>query len=314
MLELVAPFVRRGRHADLAASDRLRRRVVFKPTLHPGSAVFLSLRETLTLEDLSSGSYRLTRLLTPPAGPIARLEAEGQDPGELLARVVDVPPLRQFRAAGSVAISLSFRLESKSTSPLLTSGAAQLGGIALTLDASIPRGPAAVAVSRPPGDELKLPEDALAVLGGAWSRLRNSGDGWAGELQLSGREPRRSRQAEAAITAAAAHLARLLEEPPCRFHERWVAARWRVFLRRLVPLAVCAGLILCAAAVPKLHLAAGSGLRMLILNSPPLLMMLFFCLREVPIVEFPPLPRRSDAASWRERQAASGASATQAPG
>jgi hypothetical protein len=39
---------------------------------------------------------------------------------------------------------------------------------------------------------------------------------------------------------------------------------------------------------------------MLILNSPPLLMILFFCLREIPIVEIPPLPRRSDAQSWRE--------------
>jgi hypothetical protein len=77
-----------------------------------------------------------------------------------------------------------------------------------------------------------------------------------------------------------------------------------VFLRRLVPLAVCVALILGAAAVPKLHLAESSGLRMLILNSPPILMILFFCLREVPIVEIPPLPRRPTAASWRERRAA----------
>jgi hypothetical protein len=95
------------------------------------------------------------------------------------------------------------------------------------------------------------------------------------------------------------HLACVLEEPPSRFHERWVVARWRVFLRRLMPLAACIGLIVCAAAVPKLHLAERSGLRMLILNSPPILLMLFFCLREVPIVEIPPLPRRSAAASWR---------------
>jgi hypothetical protein len=72
-----------------------------------------------------------------------------------------------------------------------------------------------------------------------------------------------------------------------------------------VPLAACIGLILCAAAVPKLHLAENSGLRMLILNSPPILMILIFCLREIPVVEIPPLPRRSDAPSWRVAQPAS---------
>jgi hypothetical protein len=38
---------------------------------------------------------------------------------------------------------------------------------------------------------------------------------------------------------------------------------------------------------------------MVILNTPPILMMLFFCLREIPVVEIPPLPRRSAAAAWR---------------
>jgi hypothetical protein len=150
-----------------------------------------------------------------------------------------------------------------------------------------------------PGDELRLPQDALAVLGGRWSRLRDSAEGWTGELRLRGREPGRTRRAQAAIETAALHLARMLAEPPCRFHERWIAARWRVFCRRLVPLAVCIGLILCAAAAPKLHLAERSGLRMLILNSPPILLILFFCRREIPVVEIPPLPRRSAAASWR---------------
>ncbi len=339
ILELVGPFTRRGRHVDFAGTDRLRRRVAFRPIDHPESSGCPPLRETLALEDLGGAAYRLTRRLTPAAGPDATLEAEGADatreaegavPGELLARIDAVPPQRQFRVAdGGVLIAVSFRLltvarsasaelsasargpGSASTSGadsagmILTRGVAQVVGLDVTLDAaSARRGPAAVAVTRrAPGDALRLPEDALAVLGGQWSRLRETTDGWAAELQLRAREPQRSRDAEAALDTAARHLASMLAEPPYRFHERWIAARWRVFCRRLVPLAACIGLILCAAAVPKLHLAESSGLRMLILNSPPILMMLFFCLREIPVVEFPPLPRRSAAGSWREDRA-----------
>jgi hypothetical protein len=304
MLELVAPFARLGRHVDLPASDRLQRRVAFKAIEHPESADFPWLRDTLMLQDLGSGTYRLTRLLAPAGGPDARLTAEGPDPGDLLARINDLPAQHQFLTANGFLIALSFQLKPGSAATRLTSAVAQVAGVTLKLDASIPRGPAAVTVTRSPTDELMLPQDALAVLGGHWSRLRTAGDGWACELQLPRHEPRRSRRVAVAIESAAAHLAELLEEPPHRFHDRWFVARWRVFFRRLVPLAACVGLILCAAAVPKLHLAEGSGLRMLILNSPPILMILFFCLREIPIVEIPPVPRRSAAVSWRERPAA----------
>jgi hypothetical protein len=305
IMQLVGPFTRRGRQVDLASCDRVQRRVAFKPIEHPASMGCPCLRETLALEDSGSGSYRLCRLLMPPAGPAARLEAVGPDPCELLARIVEVPPRRQFRSAGGVFIAVSFRLAPQSTALIFASGAAQVADLIFTVDTStLARGPASVTLTRPPGDTLRLPPDTLAVLGGRWSRLRDAGEGWAGELWLSGRESRRSLQAEHALASAVLHLSRILEDTPARFHERFVVARWRVFCRRLVPLAACIGLILCAAAVPRLHLPAASGLRMLILNSPPLLMIAFFCLREVPIVEIPPLPRRPVAASWREGPAA----------
>jgi hypothetical protein len=38
---------------------------------------------------------------------------------------------------------------------------------------------------------------------------------------------------------------------------------------------------------------------MLIFNAPPLLLMLVFCLREVPRLEIPPLPRASKVPTWR---------------
>jgi hypothetical protein len=71
-----------------------------------------------------------------------------------------------------------------------------------------------------------------------------------------------------------------------------------------MPLLACFGLIGAAASVPRLHLAENSGLRMLIFNAPPILMMLFFCLRELPRIEVPPLPRRSRNPRWRPAAAA----------
>jgi hypothetical protein len=41
---------------------------------------------------------------------------------------------------------------------------------------------------------------------------------------------------------------------------------------------------------------------MLIFNAPPLLLGLFFCLREMPRIEIPPLPRPSAAGAWRRAQ------------
>lgn len=300
ILELIAPFPRGSRRVDLAASDRLERRLVFKPIEHPATADRPVVHETLTLEDSGAGSCRLTRLLSPAAGPAARLEAEGSRVGEMVARIDAVPLERQCRWSGGIATAVSLRLAPQiGAPPIFLRGEARVGGLALGLESPRVKGAAAsVRLSSTAGAAPRLPQDALAVLGRHWSRLRESGDGWAGELRLRGGEPGRSRLAEAALDRAAGHLALMLAEPPARFHERWIAARWRVFFRRLVPLAGCLGLIACAAAVPKLHLAEGSGLRMLILNSPPLLMILFFCLREIPIVEIPPLPRRSATASW----------------
>ena len=36
ILRLIEPFTRRGRHVDLSATDRIERRIVFKPVVHGG--------------------------------------------------------------------------------------------------------------------------------------------------------------------------------------------------------------------------------------------------------------------------------------
>ena len=96
------------------------------------------------------------------------------------------------------------------------------------------------------------------------------------------------------------HLAATLAAPPAQFHQQHRAARWRVAGRRSIPALLSLGLVAAAAAVPQLTLAPESVLRMLILNAPPLLLIGFFCLREVPRIEIPPLPRPLRQEAWQQ--------------
>jgi len=324
ILTIVAPFTRSGRQLDLGASDRAARCLRFKPRQRPaatdagtapdaGSDAASEFNEVLRLENPDPDRYRLTRALTHPTGLVAQLEAEGPDPAALLAAIDAVPAERAFLTGPGYSIAQSHRLAPEALrmppltpapdpcSQLILSGAeVLLGDLRLVLAE-----PTRLAVRvgfdlrAAAGGDFPIPDDLLAVLGRDWSPLRHDADTWKGSLRLHGKEPLRSRRAEDALTRGAVHLAATFAEPPVRFHERRLAARWVVVLRRATPLLGCFGLIGAAAAVPRLHLAENSGLRMLIFNAPPILMMLFFCLRELPRIEVPPLPRRSRSAEWR---------------
>jgi hypothetical protein len=298
ILGLVAPYARRGRQVDLQASDRLQRRLLFKPVEHAAA-----LQETLELDDRGTGRLRLTRVLTRPDGLAARLQAEGGDAAELLARIEAVPIERGFAAGPGWALGLCHRLEAAGGDMqlLLTEGQARAGGLLLAVQLGGGRGAVAeFTLQGEDGEKLDLPEDLLAVLGWPWSRLMMAAQGWRGHLRLARKEPARSRQAEAELARAAAHLARTLAEPPARFHERLRGARWGVTLRRGVPLLGCIALIAGTASLPRFDLAQDSVFRMLIFHFPPLLLIAFFCLREMPRIEIPPLPRRLTAAAWRQ--------------
>jgi hypothetical protein len=168
--------------------------------------------------------------------------------------------------------------------------------------------PADLKLMHPAGDSIVLPDDLLAVLGWPWSRLQRVHGGWTGVLRLSGKDEgehfTRSPLARERLQQTIAHLVRTLAEPPIRFHERLSRQRWLVTLRRAFPALAGVGLLLGAAAVPKIDMAQDSVLRMLIFHSPPLLLVVFFCLREMPRIEIPPLPRASHAPSWREGDSA----------
>ena len=64
------------------------------------------------------------------------------------------------------------------------------------------------------------------------------------------------------------------------------------------PLAAAALLILIGAACTRIDITGDATVRVLLMSSPPILMILFFSLREVPRLELPPLPRTTNAGAW----------------
>lgn len=310
IIELMEPFTRRGWHVDLAASDRLERRLIFVSKPAPATAPPAAaggtptgaprLREALQLESHEGGHFVLTRVSTLDAGMEARLEAAGSDLDLLLRAVESIDPQRHFRFGTGFVVAFDYQLAAPDADLVLTRGVIDVMGLNLTLKGStVGRMPADFEIANAARGAIALPEDLLSVLGWDWSRLRRMPQVWRGHMRVRGREPERSRHAEIQLEAAARHLAQTLSEPPPRFHERWVRARWGVYLRRATPLLVSIGLIGAAAAVPRVHLTENSGLRMLIFNAPPLLMILVFCLRDIPSIEIPPWPRRSTAVAWQ---------------
>ncbi len=308
---LVEPFTRRGRHVDLAESDRIERRLLFKPIDHPGDGRTASaLSETLVLEHPKADQYRLTRKLTHPGGLEADLVIEGADPGVLLERVEAFNPHRHFRERPTYKIARSYRLESSSgaavdadapTRLILTRGEARVEGLTLLMKVQTGRGmPAEVELCAEDGDTIALPEDMLAVIGWDWRRLIRAKSRWRSAIKLRGKEPERSRDAEVKLTRTVEHLARTLGESPARYHDRLVRARWNVAFRRAIPLLIGLGLIFGAPAIQYLELSEGSLIRMLIFHSPPLLMVLFFSMREMPRIEIPPFPKPLTTTAWRD--------------
>jgi hypothetical protein len=310
IIDVIEPFTRRGRHVDLAASDRIERRLVFKPIEHTDQTTTLpGLREILQLESRGAGAYRLTRRLTIACGLEASLQSEGSHPGELLTQVESIPAERQFCAGEGFVIAQSHRLEpsgrAATTQMVLTEGVAQVGGLTLKLRASTVRGyPADIELVAAAGDSIELPEDLLAVLGWDWARLIPDAERWTSKVRVRGSESQRSRRAEVKLERTAMHLAQTFAEPPRRYHQRWFAARWGVAFRRGIPLLTGIAMIAGALAVPSLHIPEGSPIRLLIFNSPTILVALAFCMQELPRLEIPPLPRQLRAATWRKAVAA----------
>ncbi|MBK6850321.1 MAG: hypothetical protein IPG93_01595 [Burkholderiales bacterium] len=325
ILGLVEPFTRRGRHVDLAASDRVARKLAFKPidhvSAHDAGGTMLT-REVLLLESYGTGTFKLTRTLSRADGLQATVTTLGQAPAEMLARIEAVAPERHFRCGPGYEITRSYEFDSgadgsradRAAGPQLrlANGLVRLDGLTLTMRVPAVKGIAAdIALDAVPGEVLDIPEDLLAVQGWYWARLMNDVTGWKTRLRLRGKPVQRSAQAEAALDQVARHLVQTLGEAPACFHERWLAARWGVVLRRLIPTLTAIGLIVGVLVLPSLPFGQASGLFLALHYVPIALLAASFMLQELPRFELPPLPRRSSAAGWRRPVQASSAPAAQ---
>lgn len=315
ILALVEPFARRGVRVDLAASDRFARRIAFRAVERAAdaSAGLPALSESMALEPRADADgWRLLRTLAAPDGLASTLTVSGGEPGALLAAADAVDARRQLDAGAGWTLAVEQRLDlakgavdpssaaAVAAALVPVRGTARTHGVELTMKIPTVGGISAdIAIAIADDDPIELPDDLLAVLGRAWGRLDRSGRGWTSHVGLSGGGTARLRDAEAKLRTMAAHVARTLSEPPARYHARLRGARWRTAARRTVPLAACVALIAAAAAVPSLGIARESPVWMLIFNAPPLLLVGFFCLREMPRIEWPRAPRALDAPSWR---------------
>lgn len=297
IMALAAPFARQGRQVDLAGSDRMARRLVFRPQPLADEP---SLSERLRLEDGERTRHRLLREIALPGGATAELRADGDDPAQLLALIEAVPPAAQWRRGEGWEMALgqrATRADDGAVRVVVAWIEARVAGVRLRLTLPAVAGITAELELEAP-QLAGLPDDLLAVIGGGWSTLWRLGDRWRGHFRAPRSEPRRSEAALEQMQRAVEHLARTLAEPPARFHQRLAAARWRVAARRCVPLLAALGLIALSFVVTSMDFARDSVWRMLIFNAPPILLALGVSLQELPRFEWPRLPRASGAASW----------------
>lgn len=313
ILGIVEPFTRRSRQVDLAASDRLNRRLLFKPIDHARTASGLpALRETLQLDSYRSGNYDLTRTLTTEVGHTATLQASGRHPAALLARIEAVALTQQFVVGAGYLIARHYTVLSDATVstdghtmvPLvLTRSVVHLPDLTLTLNVPTVRGVSADITLTPTparnGSTLDLPDDLLAVIGWDWTRLVHKKGEWESKLRLRGGAARRTRRAEQAAERVAQHLAQTLAEPPARFHERHRRARWWAALRRAIPILTPVSLVVTVLLFPRIDFGEKPGLWLMLYHLPTALIALSFCLQELPEFVIPPRPRRSKAPAWR---------------
>ena len=311
ILGIVEPFTRRSRLIDLAASDRLNRRLLFKPIDHARTASGVpALRETLQLDSYRSGNFELTRTLTAPDGQTATLQTSGPQPAALLARIEAVAPEQQFTVGAGYLIARHYTVNATVSAdghtrvPLvLTRAVAHLTDLTVTLNVPTVRGVSAdITLSATPagdGSALALPDDLLAVIGWDWTRLVRKKGEWESKLRLRGGPARRTQHAEQAASRVAQHLAQTLAEPPARFHERHRRARWWAALRRAIPILTPVSLVVTVLLFPRIDFGEKPGLWLMLYHLPTALIALSFCLQELPEFVIPPRPRRSKAPAWR---------------
>jgi hypothetical protein len=307
IIELVEPFARQGLRLDLAASDRLQRRLLFhsvERSVEPSGEP--AVRETLRLDGSGKDWWQLTRTLViidgADAAP-AQVVSSGTRPGDLLAAVRSVDVARCLRIGSGGVVARNYWLApSPGAEPVFTEGSVRLGELGLDMSVPSTSGVAAsIVLTAAAGETLALPQDLLAVLGWNWAPLQRSGGVWKSRVRLRRRGSARTADAERALDRAAGHLSRTLAAPPGRFHDQHRRARWGVVVRRALPTLTALSLLATVALLPRMGLDKIEGAWTLLYHVPTLLLAGAFMLQEMPRFEIPPWPKRSSAADWREQ-------------
>jgi uncharacterized BrkB/YihY/UPF0761 family membrane protein len=98
----------------------------------------------------------------------------------------------------------------------------------------------------------------------------------------------------------AAAVSAALSAPPQQYHVQRRLARWRLYLRRFIPIGVCVGIVASLPLLDRYVLDDERGLHPGFLSLPPLLMIgaLVLTWREMPRIEIPPWPRALSADAW----------------
>ncbi len=220
-------------------------------------------------------------------------------------RVEAVPVRRQIKLYGGIPLARSYFIEAAppanrrgSRSECATSGIvivearAWIKGINLAAQADRRRGmPVDIKLTADPGEELRLPEDMLAVIGWRWRPLVHIVSYWRGTINVARKEPKRTPEIEYRLGRTVTHLARTLDKSPERFHRDHLRARWRVTFQRAIPMLIGVALLAATPAIRFLDMDSNSILRMLIFHAPPMMLVGFFLMREMPRLEIPPFPR-----------------------
>ncbi|MEO0973395.1 MAG: hypothetical protein AAFX85_09900, partial [Pseudomonadota bacterium] len=205
-----------------------------------------------------------------------------------------------------VGLSVSYRIRSSGSNPSpgpeFIAARARLAdaGAELRVEQALGGAPLEVRlITTRDGETLEITEDFLAVASPLWRPLRRTRQqGWKGSLRVATRNPERTREALGEIESAVLHLRNTFAMAPSAYHQHFRRARWRAALQRAAPLLI-GGLAL--ASLPGLMFLPARdnpAFLVLVFQLPTLCLIVFFSLREIPVLEIPPLPRALEQTSW----------------
>ncbi|MFK7886371.1 MAG: hypothetical protein AB8G16_05840 [Gammaproteobacteria bacterium] len=300
VLRAAAPLTRAGLRVDLPASDRARRKIAFVQQALPDDPL-IAVRHELHL--LEEGATILIRIAEYDHRLQATLTTQGGDIDALAAALLRLAAEDQFRFEGEALVADSYDVAPEKDARLELTGCATIvRGLLIETDARTVIGePMTTTLALKGGaTPWHLPDDFLALTHHGWRPLTETDEGWSTTLQVPVRQPARGRETRRRFGLMAAQIAAALSAPPQNYHRERRAARWRLYLRRFIPVFVCVAIVAALPLLDRLVLSDERGLHPAFLSLPPLLMIgaLMLTWREMPRIEIPPRPRSLAANAW----------------